>query len=144
MGKRESGSISEAKKSGREKTWLKSAGSVLFAIIATSHHWLHVLLISIGLTSIGAALFNMPPVLKIILLLISLAISIRFMFAAKRKWKLERSVAWVYVISSLLSIVIVFSAIPQTVGAIIQPPTNTQNPDINTQNHNHSDMDKLP
>jgi uncharacterized membrane protein (UPF0182 family) len=137
------GSVSANKKSNRGKTVLKTIGSVFFAIIATSHHWLHMLLISVGLTSIGAVLFNMPPLLRIILLVISLAISIRFIFVAKRKWRHERPVAWVYVISSILSIVIVFSAVPQTINTIIQSPSNTQNPDsINTHDHNHSDINK--
>lgn len=143
MRNRKFGSVSANKKSNRGKALLKTIGSVLFAIIATSHHWLHILLISVGLTSIGAVLFNMPPLLKIILLAISLVISIRFTFVAKRKWTHERPVAWVYAISSILSIVIVFSAVPQTISAIIQPFSNTQNPNIiNTHNHNHSDMNK--
>lgn len=143
MRNRKSGSVSANKKSNRGKTLLKTIGSVLFAIIATSHHWLHILLISVGLTSIGAVLFNMPPLLKVILLIISLVISIRFLFVAKRKWRHERPVAWVYAISSILSIVTVFSAVPQTINSIIQPPSNTQNPgSINTHDHNHSDMNK--
>jgi hypothetical protein len=137
------GSVSANKKSNRGKTILKTTGSVLFAIIATSHHWLHILLISVGLTSIGAVLFNMPPFLKVTLLIISLIISIRFIFVAKRKWSSERPVAWVYAISSILSIVIVFSAVPQTISTIIQPPSSTQNFNtLNTHDHNHSDMNK--
>lgn len=139
------GFIPEGKKPGRGKALLKSIISILFAIIATSHHWLHVLLISLGLTSVGAALFNLPPVLRIVLLFISLAVSIRFIFVAKRKWKRERSVAWVYVVSSILSIVIVFSVVPQTVSTIIQSPSNTQHSgNISTHDHNHTDMNKLP
>lgn len=131
----------EGKKSTQGKTWLKSIGSVLFAIIATSHHWLHLLLISVGLTSVGAFLIDMPSILKIILLILSLVISIRFIFVAKRKWRDERSVAWVYVVSSILSIVIVFSAVPQTIYAMIQPPSNTQNQNnINTHDHDHGDL----
>ncbi|WP_353948382.1 hypothetical protein ABNN70_00475 [Sporolactobacillus sp. Y61] len=142
MRKRALESDSDAKKSGQGKTWLKSIGSVLFAILATSHHWLHVLLISVGLTSIGAFLFNMSPLLKMILLIVSLLISVQFIFVAKRKWRHERSIAWVYAISSILSIVIVFSAIPQTIATFVQPSPDTQNQDsdndsINTHDHNH-------
>lgn len=61
------------------KTVLKATGSVVLAVIASSHHWLHKLLIALGLTSLGAGLFSLSPSIKIILLLISIVVSLWFL-----------------------------------------------------------------
>lgn len=110
----------------KERTLLRAIGSVLFAIIASSHHWLHTLLIALGLTTLGAGLVSLPPALKAVFLLVSLVFSIWFIIVAKRKWHGNRPAAWVYLISSVISIVLVITAIPQTITALTQPAQQQQ------------------
>lgn len=81
---------------------IKAIGSVLFAIIASSHHWVHTLLIALGLTTLSSGLLSLSPSTKIIFLLVSLVISAWFIRVAKRKWSYDRPAAWVYLISSRL------------------------------------------
>lgn len=125
----------------KERTILKAIGSVLFALVASAHHWLHMLLIALGLTTLGAGLFSLSPTVKIIMLLVSLAVSVWFIAVAKRKWNQDRPAAWVYLISSLISIAVVVTAIPQTIAGITQPQKQQQNMNMNNMNMNdHSDM----
>lgn len=98
----------------KDRPFLKAFGSVLLAIIASSHHWVHTLLLALGLTTLGAGLFSVSPVVKIAFLLVSLLVSIWFLVLAMRKWHKHRPAAWVYLISSIISIVIVVSSLPQT------------------------------
>jgi hypothetical protein len=97
----------------KERALLKSTGSIMLAIIASSHHWLHTLLIALGFTTLGAGLLSIPPFFKLVILLFSLAFSIWFIMIAKRKWSRNRPAASVYFISSIISIIIVFTAIPR-------------------------------
>ncbi|MDT8899653.1 hypothetical protein [Anaeroselena agilis] len=116
MGKSEcAGGAASAK---REKSVLEAVGSVLLAIVASSHHWVHTILIALGLTTIGSGLLSLPGPFKILFLLVSLAISVRFIFVARQKWRQDRAVAWVYLISSVISIVLVATAVPQTAGEL--------------------------
>jgi hypothetical protein len=96
-----------------EKGILKAIGSILIAIVASSHHWLHTLLIALGLTSLGTGLLSLPPWIKIGFMLFSFFISIMMLRVAKRKWNHHRSVSWVYLISSILSIIIVLASMLQ-------------------------------
>ncbi len=105
----------------KERTFLKAVGSVLFAIIASSHHWIHTLLIALGLTTLGTSLLAMPPSIKLVFLVISLALSIWFLRVAKKKWSKDRPAAWVYLISSIISIILVITAIPDTITSLNQP-----------------------
>jgi predicted permease len=104
----------------KERALLKATGSILLAIIASSHHWLHTLLIALGLTTLGAGLLSMPPFIKLVFLLFSLAFSIWFIMIAKRKWSRNRPAASVYFISSIISMIIVFTAIPDTIATFNQ------------------------
>ncbi|GEQ21798.1 hypothetical protein CBU02nite_23040 [Clostridium butyricum] len=117
-----------------EKTILKAIGSVLFAIIASSHHWIHTLLIAIGLTSLGAGLLALPPSLKAGFLMVSLIFSIWFIMVSRRKWSSDRPAAVVYLISSLISIVLVITAIPKTIGEFYQ----TSQPQRQQEQSGHS------
>lgn len=101
-------------KTKKDRPFLKAFGSVLLAIIASSHHWVHTLLLALGLTTLGAGLFSVSPLVKIVFLFVSLFVSIWFLVVAKRKWHKHRPAAWVYLISSIISIVIVVSSLPQT------------------------------
>lgn len=105
----------------KERTLLKAVGSVFFAIIASSHHWIHTLLIALGLTTLGTSLLAMPPSIRLVFLLISLALSAWFLRVAKKKWSKDRPAAWVYLISSIISIVLVITAIPDTITSLNQP-----------------------
>lgn len=116
-----------------EKTILKATCSVLFAIIASAHHWLHTLLIALGLTTLGAGLLSLPPALRAVFLLLSLAFSVWFIIVARRKWVSDRPAALVYLISSLISIVLVTTAIPQTISSLNQPAQQLQQ----QNEHNH-------
>ncbi|MCM3800159.1 hypothetical protein M4A92_16320 [Caldibacillus thermoamylovorans] len=40
---------------------------------------------------------------------------------AKRKWPLNRPASWVYLLSSIISIILVLSAIPDTLNSLEQP-----------------------
>lgn len=124
----------------KDRTFLKAIGSVLFAFIASSHHWLHTLLIALGFTTLGSSLFLMSPPLKLIFLLISLLVSGWFIVVAKRKWKKNRPSAWVYLISSIISIVLVISAIPQTINELTTeknaPQQQEQQQTDNPEGHN--------
>ncbi|PLR82185.1 hypothetical protein CVD25_08765 [Bacillus canaveralius] len=92
---------------------LKAIGSILVAILASSHHWVHTLLIALGLTTLGTGLLSLSPWVKIVFMLLSLVISVWMIRGALRKWNHHRSVSWVYLISSILSIIIVLTALPQ-------------------------------
>ncbi|KLU60867.1 hypothetical protein CEB3_c28400 [Peptococcaceae bacterium CEB3] len=118
----------------KDKSILKAVGSVLWAIIASSHHWLHTLLIAFGLTTLGTGLLALPGPVRILFLLASLVISVRFLFVARRTWHHERATAWVYLISSIISIVLVVAVVPQTVGPMFNQATQ---PGVQ---HNHNDM----
>ncbi len=48
----------------KDRTLLKAGTSILFAIIASSHHWLHTLLIALGLTTLGANLLALSPIMR--------------------------------------------------------------------------------
>jgi thiol:disulfide interchange protein len=106
----------------KERAIIKSIGSILFAIFASAHHWLHTLLIALGLTSLGTGLFSLSPAVKIIFLLISLLLSAWFIVVAKRKWIKARPAAWVYLVSSIISIVLVATALPQAISDIADQP----------------------
>lgn len=110
----------------KERTLLKAIGSVLFAFIASSHHWLHTLLIALGFTTLGSGLLLLSPSIKIIFLLVSLLVSGWFIIVAKRKWNHNRPSAWVYLISSIISIILVVSAIPQTINELNTEKTSPQ------------------
>ncbi len=117
-------------------------GSVLFAIIASSHHWLHTLLIALGLTTLGTGLLSLPPSIRLILLVISLILSVWFLRVAKVKWSRNRPAAWVYLISSLISIILVITAIPDTLTSVYpkNEPVQQQEQQQNTeQQHNHDE-----
>ncbi|WP_394237607.1 hypothetical protein [Niallia oryzisoli] len=120
----------------KEKTFLKAVSSVLFAIIASSHHWLHTLLIALGLTTLGTSLLALPPSIRLVFLLVSLALSLWFIRVAKRKWSKDRPAAWVYLISSIISIILVFTAIPDTITGLNQPVKQQQNQQ-QEQNQDH-------
>ncbi|MBY3621392.1 hypothetical protein CA600_28500 [Paenibacillus sp. VTT E-133280] len=121
----------------KERTLLKSISSVLFALFASAHHWLHTLLIALGLTSLGAGLFSMAPSLKLIFLVISLLLSIWFIVVAKRRWKKDRPAAWVYFISSIISIILVITAVPQSISDFLDKPVQQNN-----QQEEHSEHHK--
>ncbi|RSK52366.1 hypothetical protein [Bacillus canaveralius] len=97
----------------KERGILKAIGSILIAILASSHHWVHTLLIALGLTTLGTGLFSLSPWVKIVFMLLSLVISVWMIRGALRKWNHHRSVSWVYLISTILSIIIVLTALPQ-------------------------------
>lgn len=126
----------ESTKGKKDRSILKAIGSVLFAIIASSHHWLHTLLLALGLTTLGAGLFSLSPSIKLIFLLVSFIVSFWFIRIAKRKWRHDRPAAWVYLISSVISIVLVVTALPQTITALTQP----SQPQQQQQQNDHSDM----
>ncbi len=104
----------------KDKSMFKAIGSILFAIIASSHHWLHTLLIALGLSTLSTGLFSLSPPIKFAFLLLSFIFSTWFILLAKRKWSYDRPSAWVYLISSLISIVLVVTALPQTFTALNQ------------------------
>lgn len=110
------------KKDKKDRPVLKAIGSVLFALAASSHHWVHSLLIALGLTTLGAGLLSLPPTVRMIFLFVSLLLSAWFLVVAKRKWNKDRPAAWVYLVSSLLSIVLIATSIPQTVSGIMERP----------------------
>lgn len=121
----------------KERTLLKAIGSVIFAIIASSHHWLHTLLVALGLTTLGAGIFALPPTIKLIFLLVSLILSVWFIMVARRKWSRDRPAAWVYLISSLISIILVITAIPGTVSGLNQPVQQEQPQQQHGHDHNN-------
>ena len=114
----------------KDKGIIKAIGSVLFAIIASSHHWVHTLLIALGLTTLSSGLLSLSPSTKIIFLLVSLVISAWFIRVAKRKWSNDRPAAWVYLISSIISIILVITSLPQAISAVIPPSQQQQQKDI--------------
>lgn len=119
-------------------TFLKAAGSVFFAIIASSHHWLHTLLIALGLTTLGAGLFSLSPWVKVSFLAFSLLVSVWFLVVSKRKWKSNRPAAIVYLISSVISIVLVMTALPQTLTDFQQLSSPQQEEQIDHDSHHAS------
>lgn len=114
----------------KDKPVLKSIGSIALAVIASSHHWLHTLLIAMGLTSLGAGLISLSPSIKVIFLFFSLAISILFLRVSRKKSHRDRGAAWVYLISSIISIILVTTALPQMIADFDQAPQEQQQ-----QNH---------
>jgi phosphotransferase system glucose/maltose/N-acetylglucosamine-specific IIC component len=118
----------------KEKGILKAIGSILIAIVASSHHWVHTLLIALGLTSLGTGLLSLPPWIKIGFMLISLFISFLMLRVAKRKWNHHRSVSWVYLISSILSIIIVLTSLFQV---FTSNNPNQQNKDQKVEHQQH-------
>jgi uncharacterized membrane protein len=122
----------------KERAILKAVGSVLFAIIASAHHWLHTLLIAIGLTALGTGLLNLSPTYKMIFLLFSLLLSGWFLVVTKRKWNKSRPAAWVYLISSLISIVIVATALPQAITDITKAPQQQIDEQVDHNAHHSS------
>lgn len=125
----------------KERPFVKAIGSVLFAIIASSHHWLHTLLLALGLTTLGTGLFSLSPAYRLIFLGVSLLFSIWFIFVAKKKWKNNRAAAWVYLVSSILSIIIVATSIPQVLTSLsnmdqkVEQNNNLENPSEHQQHH---------
>ncbi|WP_410513637.1 UPF0182 family protein [Paenibacillus sp. BR2-3] len=122
----------------KDKALLKATGSVLFAVVASAHHWLHTLLIALGLTSFGAGLLSLSPPAKMTFLLISLVLSMWFVVVAKRRWKVARPSAWVYLVSSVISIALVVTALPKTVAEIVSQPQQQQE----DQHNQHHEMKK--
>lgn len=116
---------------------IKAIGSVLFAIIASSHHWVHTLLIALGLTTLSSGLLSLSPSTKIIFLLVSLVISAWFIRFAKRKWSYDRPAAWVYLISSIISIILVITSLPQAISAVIPPSQQQQQTQQPKDIHGH-------
>lgn len=119
----------------KERAVLKSIGSVLFAIFASAHHWLHTLLIALGLTSLGAGLFSFSPIVKMMFLLASLLLSVWFIVVAKRKWRKARPAAWVYLVSSVISIVLVATALPQAIGGFADDPSQLDQQEDHLEHH---------
>jgi hypothetical protein len=113
---------------------LKAIGSILIAIVASSHHWLHTLLIALGLTSLGTGLLSLPTWIKMGFMLFSLLISVLMLRVAKRKWNHHRSVSWVYLISSILSIIIVLTSLLQV---FTSNDPNQQNNDKQAEHQQH-------
>ncbi|HBW34551.1 hypothetical protein [Desulfosporosinus sp. BICA1-9] len=113
-------------KAKKDRGIIKAIGSVLFAIIASSHHWVHTLLIALGLTTLSSSLLSLSPSTKIIFLLVSLVVSVWFILVAKRKWSYDRPSAWVYLISSIISIILVITSLPQAISAVIPPSQQQQ------------------
>lgn len=128
-------------KNKKERSLLKAVGSVFFAIIASSHHWLHTLLIALGLTTLGTGLLSLPPSISLVFLIISLIFSVWFLRVAKLKWSRNRPAAWIYLISSLNSTILVITAIPDTITSVYTPdPVKQQEKQQNTeQQHNHDE-----
>lgn len=118
----------------KNRTLLKAGTSILFAIIASSHHWLHTLLIALGLTTLGASLLALSPIMRLLLLFVSFIFSLSFLLVAQRKWTKGRPAAFVYLISSLLSLILVISAIPDTLASVKQPPQQNLQ-----QDHDHDE-----
>lgn len=56
-----------------EKGWIASIGSVALAFLASQHHTLHMLLFSVGIGSAGMGFMTMFPVVRRVMLLMSLA-----------------------------------------------------------------------
>ncbi len=119
----------------KDKGIIKAIGSVLFAVIASSHHWVHTLLIALGLTTLSSSLLSLSPPTKIIFLLVSLVVSAWFIRVAKRKWSYDRPSAWVYLISSIISIVMVITALPQAISDVI--PQSQQQQQQQKDIHGH-------
>lgn len=109
-----------------DRSLIKAIGSVLLAIIASSHHWVHTLLLALGLTTLSTGLLGFSPSIRIVFLLISLLVSLWFIFTAKRIWGYNRPSAWVYLISSIISIALVFTAVPQTISVLSQSSQQQQ------------------
>ncbi|WP_075367006.1 hypothetical protein [Desulfosporosinus metallidurans] len=125
---------SEVLERKKGKGIIKATGSVLLAIIASSHHWVHTLLLALGLTTLSSSLLSLSPPTKIIFLLVSLVVSLWFIHIAKRKWIYDRPSAWVYLISSIISIVLVITALPQAISDVL-PPSQPQQQQL-PQDHN--------
>ena len=119
---KKSETVQERKKG---KGFIKGIGSVLLAVIASSHHWVHTLLLALGLTTFSSSLLSLSPPTKLIFLLVSLVVSAWFIHIAKCKWSYDRPSAWVYLISSIISIALVITSLPQAVSAVL-PPSQTQ------------------
>ena len=121
----------------RNRGIIKAICSVLFAIIASSHHWVHTLLIALGLTTLSSGLLSLSPSTKIIFLLVSFVISVWFLSVAKRKWSYDRPAAWVYLISSIISIILLITSLPQAISAVIPPSQQQQQMQQQKDIHGH-------
>jgi len=55
-----------------KKEWLNSAGAVVLAFLASQHHNLHMLLLAIGIGGAGMSFMTMFPVVRRVMLLLSL------------------------------------------------------------------------
>ena len=55
-----------------KKEWLNSAGAVVLAFLASQHHNLHMLLLAIGICGAGMSFMTMFPVVRRVMLLLSL------------------------------------------------------------------------
>ena len=56
-----------------EKGWVASIGSIALAFLASQHHTLHMLLFTLGMGSAGMSFMTMFPVVRRVMLLMSLA-----------------------------------------------------------------------
>jgi len=119
------------------KGFIKGIGSVLLAVIASSHHWVHTLLLALGLTTFSSSLLSLSPPTKLIFLLVSLVVSAWFIHIAKRKWSYDRPSAWVYLISSIISIALVITSLPQAVSAVLPPSQQQQQQQPGKDIHGH-------
>ncbi|XJZ28051.1 hypothetical protein ACF5W4_04425 [Bacillota bacterium Lsc_1132] len=127
--------VKQSEQPKKEKGILKAIGSVLLAIVASSHHWVHTLLIALGLTTLGTGLLSLSPGVKLGFMLVSLIVSVWMIRVAIRKWHHHRSVSWVYFVSSIFSIIIVLTALPQVLAENNPSPQPIQQPD-HQQHHN--------
>ena len=58
-----------------EKGWVASIGSIVLAFLASQHHTLHMLLFTLGMGSAGMSFMTMFPVVRRVMLLMSLAMA---------------------------------------------------------------------
>ena len=56
-----------------EKGWVASISSIVLAFLASQHHTLHMLLFTLGMGSAGMSFMTMFPVVRRVMLLMSLA-----------------------------------------------------------------------
>jgi hypothetical protein len=56
-----------------EKGWVASIGSIALAFLASQHHNLHMLLLTVGIGGAGMSFMTMFPLVRRVMLLMSLA-----------------------------------------------------------------------